>query len=189
LLHLPELIEGITDEPSISEDAEGDGPDIGEIAEAIVKAMDSHSLLELATAEERHFAFVSERLHNRIRVYLPNFVDQIIGESSSDLEHVGKEGKEADLQRQRLANGPDDPIGPSCDETDFESGRRDAGPFVNEPTQALEDDSGQDIQQDHRPTIGAVTETSRTEATLTARGQILEIAKPPPAMRMLEEWN
>jgi hypothetical protein len=64
-------------------------------------------------------------------------------------------GESGGLQRQRLANGPDDPIGPSCDETYFESGPTDAGPVVNEPSQDLEDDSGQeDIQQDHRPIIG-----------------------------------
>jgi hypothetical protein len=57
-------------------------------------------------------------------VHLPNLVDRIIGEGSSDLEQIVKEGKQADLQRQRLANGPDDPIRPSCDKTDFESGRR-----------------------------------------------------------------
>jgi hypothetical protein len=37
--------------------------------------------------------------------------------------------------------------------------------------------------------IRRFAETSRTEAPLTARGHILEIAKPPPAMQMLEEWN
>jgi hypothetical protein len=124
----------------------------------IVDVMYSHPLLELASQEERHFAFVAERLHDRIRVHLPDCVDEIIGESSSDLEQIVKDEKEAVLQRQHLANGPDDPIGPSFDETDFEYGATDSGSLVDEQAQDHEDDSGQDMGQDHRPAVGAVAE-------------------------------
>jgi hypothetical protein len=163
LLHVPEIVEGVAGEPAQGDEGPGPGteddrPDTGEIAEAIVKAMYSHALLELAPAPERHFAFVAERLHNRIRVHLPDFVEDIIGENASELEQIFTEEKEADLERQRLANGPGDPIGPSCGETDFEPGATDAGPLVHERTEDLQDDSGQDIPQNHRPTIGPIAE-------------------------------
>jgi hypothetical protein len=165
--HREQLVVEIRQE-HVQEDAEGlhpdegDSPNIAEIAQEIVSVMCSHSLVALADAPERHFAFVAERLHERIRFHLADLVKEILAESSSDLAQIVNAEKEAESERQRLANGPDDPIGPPCDGTDFECGATDSGPLFTEPGYETEDDfdhdDDHDVTQDHRTIIAPIAE-------------------------------